>query len=264
MKPLFYVLEVGGFSREIGTYGVCLATAIFVMGFLATRAAWRAGMDVGRVIAVIGYTAGGGLAGGFSMFVLVESLRTGDPMAALTQGGLVFYGSPIGGGLAAWFACRQLGVDFGRLLDVSVFAIPIGHAIGRLGCFFGGCCYGAPWAGRWAIVYTDPMAPGSSPMGMPRHPTPLYEAGLLLLFGILLFAWPKKRIGTGQRAGAYLVGYAVIRTCVEVFRGDHVRGVYFGGIVSTSQLISMAMFSIGLLVLYHRAPQRVPLDPVHA
>ncbi len=97
-----------------------------------------------------------------------------------------------------------------------------------------------------------------------RHPTPLYEAGLLLLFGILLFAWPKKRIGTGQRVGAYLVGYAVIRTCVELFRGDHVRGVYFGGIVSTSQLISMAMFSIGLLVLYHRAPQRVPLDPVRA
>lgn len=254
MDPLFYVLRVGGIERELGTYGVCLSLSILVMGVLVTRAAWRAGMDVGRTIAVIGYTAGGGLLGGYSLFVLVETLRTGDPVAAIMQGGLVFYGAPIGGGLALVFACRQLGVPLGRLLDVGIHAIPAGHAIGRLGCFFGGCCYGRLGDGPFAVMYTNVRAPAFDPTYPLRHPTPLYEAGLLLIFAWGLYLWRPAQVGRGQRAGVYLIGYAIIRTTMEHFRGDAVRGLYFDGLLSTSQLISIAMFAIGATLLYVRRP----------
>ena len=248
MDPVLTVLRFGEVERTLGTYGALLSAAILVAAILATRAAARAGMDVGATIAACGFTAGGGLAGAYGLFVLVEWVRTGDPSAAIENGGLVFYGSPIGGFLALWLACKKLGLDLGRLLDVGIAAIPAGHAIGRLGCFFGGCCYGLAWDGPWAVRYTHPIAPAAYPPIL-RHPTPLYESALLLLLAWAFVLFPARRVGHGGRAGVYLVAYAIIRTTTELFRGDTVRGVFFGGAISPSQLISLLLFTIGVAVI---------------
>ncbi|MEM9071233.1 MAG: prolipoprotein diacylglyceryl transferase family protein [Myxococcota bacterium] len=248
MDPILTVLRIGAIERPIGTYGLLLAFGLLVGAVLASRAAWQAKLDVGITIAAMGYTVAGGLAGSYVAFWVVEFLRTGSPMTAIEQPGLVFYGGPLGGGLALYLACRGLGLPFRTLIDVAVHAVPAGHAIGRLGCFFGGCCYGSYWEGPWAIRYTHPIAPASVPPIF-RHPTPLYESALLMAFAWTLLLWRPKHVGTGHRAGVYLVGYASIRTVTELFRGDVVRGVYFG-MISTSQLISLVLFLAGLAVLW--------------
>lgn len=248
MDPILTVLRVGEIERPIGTYGVLIALGIVVGSFLAARSAHRANIDVGATIAVIGFTVGGGLVGSYLVFWFVELLRTGSPMTAIQSPGLVFYGGPLGGAIMLLWSCRKLEVPAGRLLDVAMHALPAGHAIGRAGCFFGGCCYGSYWEGPWAVRYTHPIAPASIP-AIFRHPTPLYESALLMIFAWGLLLWRPRHVGTGRRAGVYMIGYACIRTLTELFRGDLVRGMYFGGLVSTSQLISMALFAGGCIVI---------------
>lgn len=247
MDPILTVLRLGGIERPIGSYGVAVALGLLIGAFMAGRAAHRAGIDVGGAIAAIGFAVAGGLLGASSMFWLVELVRTGSPWAGLEQPGLVFYGGPLGGALGLWFGARKLELPLGRFIDVAIQALPAGHALGRLGCFFGGCCYGRAWDGPWAVRYTHPIAPAAMEPVL-RHPTPLYESLLLIGLAWLLLLWKPRHVGTGQRAGIYLVGYACIRLVTELFRGDAVRGIYFG-FVSTSQLISIALLAVGLAIV---------------
>ncbi len=247
MDPILTVLRLGEIERPIGSYGVAVAMGLILGAFMAGRSAYRSGIDVGGAIAAIGFAVAGGLAGASSMFWLVELIRTGSLTAGLEQPGLVFYGGPLGGALGLWFGARKLELPLGRFLDVAIAGLPAGHALGRLGCFFGGCCYGRAWDGPWAVRYTHPMAPAAWPPIL-RHPTPLYESLLLMAFAWVLVLWPPSHVGTGRRAGVYLIGYACIRLVTELFRGDTVRGIYFG-FVSTSQLISLALFAVGLAIV---------------
>ena len=242
MHPILTVLEVGDVVRPIGTYGVLIALAIVLCTLLTARAAARAREDVGAAVASVGFIVAGGLAGAFLLNVLVEGFASGEPLRGLTESpGLVFYGGPIGGFVAGALTARPLGVPFFKLVDLVVPALPAAHAVGRFGCFFGGCCYGTHYDGPLSVVYLD--HPFVAPVA--RHATPLYEAALLLALAFALALVPVRRAGSGARFGLYAAGYAVIRVLTETVRGDAVRGVWFGGAVSTSQLISLGIFAFG-------------------
>ncbi len=252
MHPIITILEVGAHARPIGSYGLMLALAMVVGTFLAVRGGARAGLDVGNLIAVAGFCVGGSLAGSYLLFVVVEASR-GVPIGETVAngGGLVFYGSPIGGTFAALVACRLLGVPFLRLADAAIPAIPVAHALGRIGCFLAGCCFGAPWDGPWAVRFTHPFAPGAHPDVL-RHPTQLYEAFGLLVLALGFALAPARDVGTGRRALAYALAYAALRFTVELFRGDAVRGLFLGGALSTSQLLSLAFGALAGALLLRR------------
>jgi phosphatidylglycerol:prolipoprotein diacylglycerol transferase len=258
VDPIVTVIEVGGVVRPIGSYGVMLALAMLAGSFVGVRAGARAGLDVGNLIATAGFVTGFGLAGGFGLFVLVELVRGASLEDVLAHGGgLVFYGAPLGGAAGLVLATRLLELPLGRLVDVAIPAVPIAHALGRLGCFLGGCCFGAPWDGPFAVLYTHPLAPGAHPSVL-RHPAPLYEAlGLLVLAAVFMLR-PPERVGTGRRALAYVVAYGALRFVVEAFRGDAVRGLYFGGVISTSQLLSIVfvvLAGVALVGVHRAAPE---------
>ncbi len=257
MHPIVTILSVGDHARPIGSYGLLLALAMVVGTFVAVRAGARAGMDVGNLIALCGFGVGGSMAGSYLLFVAVEASRgvpVGETVA--TGGGLVFYGAPLGGTLAMLGASRILGVPFLRFADAAIPSIPIAHALGRIGCFLAGCCFGAPWDGPWAVRFTHPFAPGAHPDVL-RHPTQLYESLGLLALALAFVLVPAREVGTGRRALAYALAYAVLRFVIELFRGDAVRGVYFGGVLSTSQAISIGFALVaGAYLLRTRAGAR--------
>ncbi len=263
MDPVVTILRVGEVERIIGSYGVMLSVAIVVISLITTRAAARAGLDVGATIAAIGLTAGAAAAGSWLLYVAVEWVRTGSPLAAIAQPGLVFFGAPLGGVPALYFACRKLELPMGRLVDLAVPAVPAGHAMGRLGCFLGGCCYGRPWDGPFAVTYTHPLAPAAYPP-LPRHPTPLYESAALLVLALVFALAPMRGVGRGRRLCAYLASYGAVRVVVETFRGDTVRGLFLGGAVSTSQILGVLVLAAGLagLVWTRRREVAGPAQPV--
>jgi phosphatidylglycerol---prolipoprotein diacylglyceryl transferase len=249
VRPILFELTLLGATRPIGGYGLAVALGMLLSGAFAARAASRARADVGAVIACCGYAVAGGLLGAWLAFVAVEWARTGSVEAALLGGGgLVFYGAVPGGVLAGWVGARMLGVPFLRIVDLSIPGVAAGHALGRIGCFLGGCCFGAEHHGPLSVTFTDPIAPAAHP-AVPRHPVQLYEsAGLLALS--LAFALVPVRRTDGTRALAYVVAYGALRLATEALRGDAIRGVW--GPLSTSQLVSLVLASLAALALAAR------------
>jgi phosphatidylglycerol:prolipoprotein diacylglycerol transferase len=153
-------------------------------------------------------------------------------------GGFVFYG-----GLVFSLIASLLFLFFRKSISLSSLglltpAICIGHAIGRLGCFLAGCCYGDKCDLFFGVEFA----------GHSRHPVQLYEtAGLLVLFFFL-----KKLLDQGNRKIesliAYLCGYSTLRFTLEFFRGDGVRGHHHG--LSTSQWVSIILVIFSLYLAF--------------
>ena len=237
MHPILFAVSGEGGQLVFGSYGALVALAVVLTGGLVVGASARAGMDVPLTFSALAMVVGGGFAGSWLTFGLVELARTGTLEAVRSGGGLVFFGAVPGGLIGAWVSGRTLGLDWVRLLDLSVPALAAGHALGRMGCFFGGCCFGGPSEGPLAVVYTDPIAAAAGAGPLARHPTPLYEAAGLLAIGLAFALVPARQPGSGRRALGYLAAYAILRLLTESSRGDEIRGLVHG--VSTSSMIAL-------------------------
>jgi phosphatidylglycerol:prolipoprotein diacylglycerol transferase len=130
-------------------------------------------------------------------------------------------------------------------------SIAFGQFVGRIGCFFSGCCYGKTCDLPWAVIFTH--AESLAPKGVPLHPTQLYSALNSLLIFLVLVGLKRIKGFEGQIFWAYVLLYAVTRSILEHFRGDE-RGMFIEGIVSTSQLIGliMAVIAIAMMIILRR------------
>jgi phosphatidylglycerol:prolipoprotein diacylglycerol transferase len=160
-----------------------------------------------------------------------------DPFhwARLFDAGYVFYGGLLGATLFVYiFVKRQRFDDIGAYGDYAAPALSLGYFVGRLGCFFGGCCHGTPTQLPWAVTYPQAPLAGLGPI----HPVQLYEAafGLIAFVGILLLY--KRRRFSGELFALFMVTYALSRFFFEFFRGDGDRGVWVLSL-STSQWIAL-------------------------
>jgi len=163
------------------------------------------------------------------------------------SGEIVFYGGLLGGMVAVILFCRKYKIGIIAFFDLAVPPLAFAHAIGRLGCFAGGCCYGIemPYNHRLAVIY-PPISPGA-PSGIPLLAVQPIETAFLLALSILLNVIFLKGKRKGVSASVYLIVYPVGRFILEFFRGDIVRGMY--GFLTTSQIISIFLFVCGVFCL---------------
>lgn len=167
---------------------------------------------------------------------IIESLLKGN---FEVFGGLVFYGGLIGGVLGAMLGIRIAKGEIKVFESAIVPFIPIGHAIGRIGCVMAGCCRGFEYNGAFAIFY-----PGSA---QGYFPVQITEAVINVIIAVILICYSKKERKAYNILLLYLLLYAVIRFSLEFFRGDAVRGIFFG--FSTSQWIAILLFVLSLVCL---------------
>jgi len=154
------------------------------------------------------------------------------------SGGFVFYGSFIFIIPTVIWYLKKHKIPVLPMLDILAITTLIVHSIGRLGCFFGGCCYGKP-----TNSFTGLAFPKTN--GVTVHPTQLYEITvLLLIMGVILFI-KKRQIFYGQIFLIYIALYAIARGVLELFRGDK-RGYIIDGILSDSQFIAVLILIISL------------------
>jgi phosphatidylglycerol:prolipoprotein diacylglycerol transferase len=155
--------------------------------------------------------------------------------------GFVYYGGFISVIVCMLIYSRRKKINFLKLCDFFAPALALGHAIGRIGCLFAGCCHGKESNLPWAVMSS----------GVYLHPTQLYESlGNFLLFAFLYF-YSKKEHKAGMPIAIYLMGYAVLRFVVEFFRGDD-RGMQCLGL-SISQIISVFLLIIGVFIVKRKA-----------
>jgi phosphatidylglycerol:prolipoprotein diacylglycerol transferase len=147
---------------------------------------------------------------------------------------------------AVWLAKKE-ALPLWEAADIWAPSIALGHAIGRLGCFCAGCCYGKPAGGLpWAVIFRNPDSLALK--GVPLHPSQLYESAGEVLNFLILITLRRRQAFKGQLFWVYILNYSIIRSAVEIFRGDEVRGFIAGG-VSISQGISVVMFVSSLVML---------------
>ena len=181
--------------------------------------------------------------------IYIEYWKT-NPMGAFNYsfGGLVFYGGLIGAVIGAYIYSRQHRMPFSPLLDIFAPLIPFVHGVGRIGCFMSGCCYGKEYHGFGSVQFPENELI-SALDDFPKVPVQLMEAGLNFIIAVVLYMLMRRgKMKTGQLMGIYIVYYTVIRFLMEMLRGDEVRGSIGG--VSTSQIISIILLPIGIVLLH--------------
>ena len=248
------LFTIGDFVQH--TYGLLVALGFVVALWLVTRLARRDGLDADRVFNLAVYSALAGFLGAKLLFLVTDwEYYMLNPRQALSlqslQAGGVFYGGFLGAVIfAAWYT-RRARLPFWKTGDAVVPAVALGHAVGRLGCFSAGCCWGTPSTLPWAVTFTDPYAKEivGVPLGIPLHPTQLYEAFVeFAIFGILIYLASRKKFD-GQIFWSYVAMYSVGRFVIEFFRGDLERGFVLGGSLSTSQVIAALLLAVATFAL---------------
>jgi phosphatidylglycerol:prolipoprotein diacylglycerol transferase len=201
---------------------------------------------------------GGGLIGARLAYVLEElPVYLADPISILNlrAGGLVFYGGFLGAGLAIAALAKIRKVPLLPLLDFTITSVPLSHALGRLGCFLNGCCYGVATEGPLGVVYPDRSGPWRDQLYaqlitqydncLPVHPVQLYEAlfNLALYVGVVLIY--RRNQAAGFTLGVYVACYAVGRFVLEQVRGDRAHRLSVEGF-SIAQFLSFILLAIGI------------------
>lgn len=252
--------EIFGF--QVYWYGI-LAAAAFVLGFsTASRRAPRAGIKGDEVYNLAPWIIVGAVLGARLLYVISywDKEFAGRPITNIfnMRSGLVYYGGLIGASLATIIFCRRRKIALWRMSDVMAPSIALGHSLGRLGCFMTGCCYGKPTDLPWAVHFPK----DHFTKGIGVHPTQLYEFTLNILFYVGLAWLYRRRKFDGQVFATYLLGYAIIRTTTEMFRGDYTQ-FYLGGIATPGQTVSIIVLAAGLALWWKQRSARVnsPVAP---
>lgn len=158
----------------------------------------------------------------------------------IIYGGSVFYGGVIGGIAGLLLVCRHKHYEFFVFTDLFATILPLGHAIGRLGCYLNGCCYGKTYNRIFAINY---IVDGIQTMVFPTWFFEAFFCGVLFLY----FQFIHRNNATGNRTAIYLLSYSIYRFLIEFMRGDKIRG--FLGLFSSSQIISVFALICGFIIL---------------
>ncbi len=196
---------------------------------------------------ILGLMIGGRL--GYVVFYDLPSyLRQPLSIFAIWQGGMSFHGGLIGMVLAALWACRKKGWNFGNIADLGSVAAPIGLGLGRIGNFINGELFGRPSNVPWAMVFPE----GGS---QPRHPSQLYEAFLEGLVLFLIMRWIYKRnFARGTVFWGLIAFYGLFRFLVEFVREPDAQIGLDLGPFTRGQLLTLPMLVIGtaMMIAYAR------------
>jgi len=272
------LFKIPGIDFTVNTYGALLALAFLAGLFVMARQAEADKLDKNRMYDLGLWVLVASLIGSKLLMIVTDwNEYQGDwrqffSLDFLRSGG-VFYGGFIGAVIASVIMMRIYKLPWWRTADAFAPGIAIGQAIGRLGCFSAGCCWGKPTTAFCGVHFSDkgheitnvPTIVAHLPAAIQQqwaeklggltapihlHPVQLYEVGATLLIFVILLVMARKRRFHGQIVLAYALLYAVARFTIEFWRDDP-RGALLG--LSTSQLIALLIFIGGVIALIYRS-----------
>lgn len=258
MHPDF--ISIGPFS--IQSYGVMMA-----LGFLAGLGNWillgrRENRSPQFCTDLMFWVIASGIVGARLAYVVENwSVYMADPLSIIRvdQGGLIFYGGFVAAAAAIVVFGRRHKVPLARLFDFVVTSVPLAHALGRIGCFLNGCCFGScttaaphvqfpPYSIPWHSQLREELIETSAACSLPVHPVQLYEAAFnFLVYGVVVWLF-RRKLRPGMVTGVYLVLYAIGRFSLEFMRGDRADRLAVQQF-SIGQFVSLLVLLAGLVVL---------------
>jgi phosphatidylglycerol:prolipoprotein diacylglycerol transferase len=260
-------------NLEIHWYGILVAAGFLAGIWTASRRARLTGVPSDFIQDIGFWLLVGGMLGARVLYILTywrPEKGWGELQGMIfSRTGFVFYGGLMGATVAGVLFARARKQSVWKVADVLAPSIALGHFFGRLGCLMTGCCFGRVCSLPWAIQFPNQSAAwfaqhdlglvGDRDPSLPVHPTQLYESLLnLVLYAVLAWLYRRKKFD-GQVFATYLCAYAVLRSTVEMFRGDYETHYLFGW-VTPAHLVSVVILAFGLF-LFWRLPRRLILAP---
>ncbi len=248
------------------TYGFLVALGVLLGLWISVRNSQRQGIDPEKAWNLGILVVLCGIIGAKVLYILVDlGYYTAHPreifsLATLQAGG-VFSGGLVAALAAAVWYVRSNRLPALATCDAFAPGLAFGHAIGRVGCFAAGCCWGKPTQSLWGVTFHNPLANAwvGTPLGISLEPTQLFESAVELAnFFILMWLLKRKKFD-GQVIGAYLFLYGIARYFLEFLRGDPGRGEVFGGAMTGTQLISILLVIAGGVLWLRRSPRPATL-----
>jgi phosphatidylglycerol---prolipoprotein diacylglyceryl transferase len=243
-------------SWPVYWYGVLVALGFLAGLWTASRRGQIRGLSSEQILDVGPWLILGAVVGSRALYVISYWRQefAGQPWLSILnirQGGLVFYGGLIGASVSTILYLRWKQLPLWKVADAFAPSIALGACFGRLGCLMNGCCYGRPTSLPWGIRFPA----DHETQGAPVHPTEIYDSLLnLALYAGLAWLYRRKRFD-GQVFATHLVGYALIRSFVELFRGDYSAASYLlGGHLTPGQFVSAGIACAGL-ILWWKLPR---------
>jgi phosphatidylglycerol:prolipoprotein diacylglycerol transferase len=249
------------FGFPVYWYGIFAAIG-FVSAFsTAARRAPREGLSGDAIMNLAPWIIGGAIIGARLLYVLTfwKEQFAGQPIyyiVTVGRHGFVFYGGLIGACLGTIIYCWRGKYPLWKVADIMAPSVALGHGFGRIGCFMTGCCFGRPTDLPWAVHFPPG---GEAPVGVGLHPTQIYEALLNFTFSFVLLALYRRKKFDGQIFAIYLLGYAILRAFVEMFRGDY--DTHYFGVLTPGQMAGVIIFSIGIALWIWLARKGAALRP---
>ena len=255
-----YLFHIGSFG--IGTYGLMMALAFFAALALARHQGKLEGLSGDAVTDLAISVLIAGVIGSKLLMIIVGLLTPvgGEGYMAFRDIftiGMLRAGGAIHGGIIAaalvffWKMRPKAGLPLRKTGDALVPAVALGQAIGRIGCFMAGCCYGTSCELPWAVTFTNAEAHelSGTPLFERIHPVQLYQFGTnLLICGILILARRKRKF-EGQIFSLYFILEGMGRIIVEMWRGDLDRGAWLGmAWLTTGRLTALGFIALGVII----------------
>lgn len=250
MHPILF--EIFGF--KLPAYGVLLVATFLASTYFMNREAARMGLDPRKTwdAAITGLLFG--LLGSKLLLILIDLpyywSNPRELLGTIRSAGVI-YGGILGGAIGVIWYIRRHKLPPWATFDVMVPFLALGMGLGRVSCIMAGCCYGVPHEGFLALHFPDhPMCEAPAAVGL--FPVQLLDLVNGVLLCLLLVALLRRRKFDGQTTLAFFFIYGWIRGIIEFWRGDTVRGLWFGGHASTSQVIAAAAIVISAVWYWKR------------
>ena len=242
------LFSIGNFT--VHTYGFMIMIGA-VLGFLYMSSSVKKDLGIERekvqnlaILIILSAFVGGKL-----FFFLEDPSYYFGSLANMKKNfrtGFVFYGSLLFAiPITVWYFKKEKWPLWPMMDRLAITACLI-HGMGRLGCFFAGCCHGVPTDLPWRVTFSHP-ASQAQPLHTGLHPTQLYSAGLIFSILTVLLMFKRHKRFEGQLFFIYIILYAVGRGIIEIFRGDEERGYIIDNVLSHSQFISIIVILITII-----------------
>ncbi len=245
------LFSIGRFT--VHSYGLLIAIGVVLAIVITILRAKHMGLsgeevlNIGIIIVVFGFV-------GAKILFILENFRQflEHPLSVIGSSGFVVYGGLIIGLFAVFVYCRWIRkIPFLRYVDLYFPSVALGQALGRLGCFMAGCCYGKETTAWWGVVFPENSY---APAGVPLIPTQLISAiGDFAIFLFLFFFSKKLAKKVGDVTAFYMLLYGAGRFCVEFLRQNEQGGI---GVLTTAQCFSLVFLAafVFMFILNRKAP----------
>jgi phosphatidylglycerol:prolipoprotein diacylglycerol transferase len=252
------LFQIGSFSAP--TYGFLVSLGVLTGLWISVRNSNKQGIDPDDAwnLGIVAVLAG--IVGAKILYFINDwDFYTAHPREIFSWSTMQAAGVFSGGLLAAlaasaWYI-RKHNMPAMSTCDAFSPGLAFGHAIGRLGCFAAGCCWGRPTSHAWGVTFRNPLAHElvGTPLNQALEPTQLFEAAVELANFFILMWMLKRKKFDGQVFASYLILYGVARYFLEYLRDDPGRGSVFGGVMSGTQLISIGLVVAGGVIWWLRS-----------